>query len=591
MKNTTFSIKIFFCFCVVILFSVLVPCGYFLHSIKQESIDLTCEEAFREVAFVRTYIMEEVEKGEFREREILPDTLKNFYSGGKHRVTLIDAEGTVLYDSFAKNVSELENHRYHEEVAMAFADGEGSSVRYSSSLGTSFVYAAKRVSVPGTPISIIRVAAPLSLVENHASNRSRALMAGAVAALVFAIAFAAFMSMRFRRSLQLMISSVENLATPGSRSGRISLRTLPGDEFAPLASAVNSMAQRMELQVNHILAQKAQLDAVLNSIAEGVLVVDHDGCIRSVNATLVRLFPRAAHAEGMQPVEVIPSPDLQKGIESLKHDVPEKPVQFEMDNMSGRKLQVLICPIVGESKLLMAVAVFHDITEMSVLMEMRRDFVANVSHELRTPLTAIMGYAESLKRYVSEPRALHFLEVIDRNSQYMATMVKDLLQLSSIENGAIPMDIKPMPASMAIRGGMDLCRTSAEARKLEFLEKLEFGDFSIKADAEYLTRVIRNLLENACRYAPEGSQIVISAEPDRESGMAVFRVADSGPGIPPELRVRVFERFYRVEKHRGGQVSTGLGLAICKHIVERHGGCISIEDGPGCIVRFTVPLA
>lgn len=591
MKSTTFSIKIFFCFCVVILFSVLVPCGYFLHSIKQESVDITRDEAFREAAFIRTYITESVAKGEFHQDGVLPETLKNFYSSNEHRVTLIDAEGTVLYDSFADDVSKLENHRYHEEVALAFSNGKGSSVRHSSSLGTSFVYAAARVSIPGTAISVIRVAAPLSLVEEHAVARSRALMAGAVAALIFAVAFAAFMSMRFRRSLQLMISSVENLATPGSRSGRISLRTLPGDEFAPLAAAVNSMAQRMEVQVNHILAQKAQLDAVLNSIAEGVLVVDQEGCIRSVNATLVRLFPKAAHAEGLQPVEVIPSPELQKGIESLKHTVPEKPVQFEMDNMSGRKLQVLICPIVGESRLLLAVAVFHDITEMSALMEMRRDFVANVSHELRTPLTAIMGYAESLRRYVAEPRALHFLEVIDRNSQYMATMVKDLLQLSSIENGAIPMDIKPMPASMAIRGGMDLCRTSAEARKLEFCEKLDQGDFSINADAEYLTRVIRNLLENACRYAPEGSQIVISAEPDRESGMAVFRVADKGPGIPPELRVRVFERFYRVEKHRGGQVSTGLGLAICKHVVERHGGCISIEDGPGCIVRFTVPLA
>ena len=591
MKNTSFSIKIFLCFCVVILFSVLVPCGYFLHSIKEESIDITREDAFREVSFLYTYILEDAEQNGGDGQGGLPETLRKFYSGGQHRVTLIDANGAVLYDSFAGDVSELENHRYHEEVALAFIEGEGSSVRHSSTLDTSFVYAARRVSIPGSPVSVIRVAAPLSLVENHAADRSRALLAGAVAALVFAVGFAAFMSMRFRRSLQLMITSVENLATPGSRSGRISLRALPGDEFAPLAAAVNSMAQRMEVQVNHILAQKAQLDAVLNSIAEGVLVVDHEGCVRSVNATLVRLFPRAAHAEGLQPVEVIPSPELQKGIESLKHEVPEKPVQFEMDNLSGRKLQVLICPIVGESKLLMAVAVFHDITEMSALMDMRRDFVANVSHELRTPLTAIMGYAESLKRYVSEKRALHFLEVIDRKSPYMATMVKDLLQLSSIENGSIPMDIKPMAASMAIHGGMDLCRNAAEARKLEFYEELPEGDFSINADAEYLTRVIRNLLENACRYAPEGSRIVISAQPDRETGMAVFRVADSGPGIPPELRMRVFERFYRVEKHRGGQVSTGLGLAICKHVVERHGGCIGVEDGPGCIMRFTVPLA
>ncbi|MGN1038953.1 MAG: sensor histidine kinase, partial [Mailhella sp.] len=258
---------------------------------------------------------------------------------------------------------------------------------------------------------------------------------------------------------------------------------------------------------------------------------------------------------------------------------------------AGRKLQVLICPIVGKSTFLMAVAVFHDITEMSALMEMRKDFVANVSHELRTPLTAIMGYAESLRKYVAEPRAVHFLDVIDRNSQYMATMVKDLLQLSSIENGSIPMNIKPVPVSMIIRGGMDLCRSAAEEKHLSLCEEMPAGDFMIKADGEYLTRVMRNLLENACRYAPEGSQVTIAAEPDTGSSEAVFRVSDKGPGIPQPFRTRVFERFYRVEKHRGGQISTGLGLAICKHIVERHGGSIGIEEGEGCIVRFTVPLA
>ncbi len=589
MKNTTFSVKIFFCFCLVILFSVFVPCGYFLHSIKQESIDITRHEAFREIDFLRASLAEETARG--GGQGDLPAPVRSFYSGGEHRVTFIDAGGNVLYDSFAGDISSLENHRYHEEVAQAFSEGEGSSVRYSSSLDVSFVYAAKKVDIPQSKVSVVRVAAPLALVEKHASGRSRALFAGAVAALVSAIGFAAIMSIRFRRSLGRMISSVEHLAMPGKRGGSISLLTLPGDEFAPLAAAVNSMAQRMEDQMRHILSQKAQLDAILNSIAEGVLVVDHEGCIRSMNATLIRLFPAAANAEGLQPVEVIPSAELQQGIEELKSGEPEKPVQFEMDSRGGRKLQVLICPIVGKSTFLMAVAVFHDITEMSALMEMRKDFVANVSHELRTPLTAIMGYAESLRKYVAEPRAVHFLDVIDRNSQYMATMVKDLLQLSSIENGSIPMNIKPIPVSMIIRGGMDLCRSAAEEKHLSLCEELPAGDFMIKADGEYLTRVMRNLLENACRYAPEGSQVTIAAEPDTGSSEAVFRVSDKGPGIPQPFRTRVFERFYRVEKHRGGQISTGLGLAICKHIVERHGGSIGIEEGEGCIVRFTVPLA
>ena len=126
---------------------------------------------------------------------------------------------------------------------------------------------------------------------------------------------------------------------------------------------------------------------------------------------------------------------------------------------------------------------------------------------------------------------------------------------------------------------------------MEFRIELASGDFTVKGDVEYLSRVMRNLLENACRYAPEGSVITLSAEAQREKGVALFRIMDKGPGIPAELRTRVFERFFRVEKHRGGQISTGLGLSICKHIIERHGGRVYVGDGEGCVMCFTVPLA
>ncbi len=592
MKNRTFTFKIFLSFCLVILFSLLIPSVYFLHNHREESIERTREAARREVALCQRYLQNEMKKTTAGGWHDLSGLLQEFYTASDHRMTLVDESGAVLYDSFfLEKAKELPSHSSYEEIRDAFAHGSGTSVRMSHAMRELFVYAALRVDGgDGTPL-VVRISSPLSSVELYAKARIQALLICTFAAFLLACGFAAFFSMRFRRSLHLMISSVENLATPGIRGGRISPRTLPGDEFAPLASAVNSMAERMEVQVNHILAQKAQLDAVLNSIAEGVLVIDHDGRVRSVNASLIHLFPRTAHAEGLLPADVIPSEELQKNIEAVKNEMPDKPLKFDMDTDSGRKLRVHVCPIVGEVKMLMAVAVFHDITDMSVLMEMRRDFVANVSHELRTPLTAIMGYAESLKRYVAEPRGLHFLEVIDRNSQYMATMVKDLLQLSSIENGSIPMDTKAVSASMVLRSGVDLCRTSAENKKLEFRELLKSGDFSVKGDPEYLSRVMRNLLENACRYAPEGSDITVSAEPLPGQGVALFRVVDKGPGIPPDLRLRVFERFFRVEKHRGGQISTGLGLSICKHIIERHGGRVYVGDGEGCEICFTVPLA
>ena len=591
MKNRTFALKIFLCFCLVILFSVLVPSFYFLHNLKQESIGLTTEAARREAVFYQRYLLNELEKHNIRDNAELSELLQNFYSSSDHRMTLVDSKGAVIYDSFfSNNPRPLGNHLEHDEVRRAFAEGAGTSLRMSKTLHEPFVYAALRIDRAGDQPLVVRISAPLSLVESYAHGRSRALLLSGLVAFLLACTFAAFFSMRFRRSLRLMISSVENIATPGIKSGRINLRTLPGDEFAPLAGAVNSMAERMDVQVNHILAQKAQLNAVLNSIAEGVLVVDQEGRVRSVNASLVHLFPCTAHAEGLFASDVIDSPELQKGIETVKYEMPDKPLKFDMDTESGRKLRVHICPIVGEIKILMAVAVFHDITDMSVLMDMRRDFVANVSHELRTPLTAIMGYAESMKRYVSEPRGLHFLDVIDRNSQYMATMVKDLLQLSSIENGAIPMNIRDVPASSVLHSGVDLCRSSADARHVEFRVDIA-EDFSIKGDVEYLSRVMRNLLENSCRYAPEGSVITLSAEARREKGVALFRIMDKGPGIPPELRTRVFERFFRVEKHRGGQISTGLGLSICKHIIERHGGRVYVDDGEGCVMCFTVPLA
>ncbi len=591
MKSRSFTIKIFLSFCLLILLSVFVPSFYFLHNIRQESIELIKVSAQREVAFIHSSLRNELKKRGAGNEIDLTGILKEFNSSREHRITLIDDTGRVLYDSFFSSSSQqMTNHLSHEEVAEAFASGSGTSVRMSRTMHTSFVYAALRIDeVEDSPL-VVRVSAPLSLVESYSKYRTRALLFGAFTAFLLACAFAAFFTMRFRRSLRLLVASVENLATPGLRSGRISVRSLPGDEFAHLAGAVNSMAERMEEQVGHILSQKAQLDAVLNSIAEGVLVIDHEGRVRSVNASLVHLFPRTAHAEGLLPSDVIDEPKLQQSIDAVKYKMPDKPLKFDMDTESGRKLRVHICPIVGEVKMLMAVAVFHDITDISVLMDMRRDFVANVSHELRTPLTAVMGYAESLKRYVREPRGQHFLEVIDRNAQYMATMVKDLLQLSSIENGSIPMDIRPVPVSMILHGGMDLCRPLAESRHLELREELIGGDFSIKGDPEYLSRVMRNLLENACRYAPEGSVITLSVEPLPKQGVALFRIMDKGPGIPPELRLRVFERFFRVEKHRGGQISTGLGLSICKHIIERHGGRVYVEDGEGCVMCFTVPL-
>ncbi len=243
----------------------------------------------------------------------------------------------------------------------------------------------------------------------------------------------------------------------------------------------------------------------------------------------------------------------------------------------------------------LAVAVFHDISEMARLIKVRKEFVANVSHELRTPLTAIAGYAETLRDAAAEDPSVcvRFAETILRNARHMSVMVEDLLKLSRIESGAVPMEIQPVRASLILSDATASCQPQLATHGLHVETEIDPG-LTVLADAHFIAQVFRNLIENACRYAPEGSVIAVRGEtsPAPDGGEeALFTVRDDGPGIPEADISRVFERFYRVEKHRSSPASTGLGLAICKHIIERHAGRIWAEPGPGGRLKCTLPLA
>ena len=221
-----------------------------------------------------------------------------------------------------------------------------------------------------------------------------------------------------------------------------------------------------------------------------------------------------------------------------------------------------------------AVAVFHDITELMRLERVRRDFVANVSHELRTPLTAIQGYAETLVSLDGPPECRRFGEIILKHGAYLSRMVEDLLTLARLEGKSGSLELGPVDPRDALAQATGMCREVLERRRCKVESQIP-ADCRVLASPPHLTQVFRNLLENAGRYAPEGGSIRVSARQVGDS--VVFRVTDDGPGIPKQDLERIFERFYQVERHRG-QASTGLGLAICKHIIERHGGSIRAES-------------
>lgn len=597
MHDTKFRTRLFLCFLAVIVMTLVLPGLYVRQNIKEDGIEETVRNARREAGLIRMQMDAASDRG-------VGALAPAFDRIGRElgiRITFIDSGGTVLVESNPGqlSLSDFDNHSDRMEIEEAQKNGFGVSIRHSNTLDTDLVYAALPFAAVGElPGGYVRVAVPLKRVEDRIADSERHWLAIVGLATLIALILAYALSTHLERSLREMIRVVESIATdPAGRGNRRRLHILPGKEFRRLAHAVNDMADRTEEHLRTIAENKAQLKTILDVMNEGVLVIGEKGRIRLANPALVRLFPQAGGAEGRLPVEVIPAAEVQQALDELLAAPQDKPCLMTIE-VEPRPDMVLSVQLIRPREAIhdvLAVAVFHDISEMARLMRVRKEFVANVSHELRTPLTAITGYAETLKDSAAEDPTIcaKFADTILRNARHMGTMVEDLLKLSRIESGAVPMEMEPVKAGIILSDVTTACQPQAAAHDLTLKTEVDPA-LIVRADPHFMAQVFRNLIENACRYAPEGSNITVSGETRQtETGVeeALFAVRDEGPGIPQTDISRVFERFYRVEKHRSGPASTGLGLAICKHIVERHGGRIWADPGPGGCLKFTLPLA
>lgn len=510
------------------------------------------------------------------------------------RLSLLDADGRVLAETGGVSPEGMDNHGDRPEVVQARSGGEGYSLRASGTLHRNFAYAARRL----PDGRVLRLALPLDSVNLLIQKRLHVF----APMILLAVVLAAFISGAMRRSLGQMVDVVSAISR-----GRLQrrLRRLPGTEFAPLAEAVNRMADSIGEQVRIASDKTAQLESVLNTMSDGVLVLGPQGRIRRCNGAFARLFPQVTDMAGSPVIEVIPSPELQDAVDALLRsaqvartasgsgdedlDVPCSLRQVQL-HLGGRAFSVLISlPVLADARL-GAVLVFRDISDLMQLERIRSDFVANVSHELRTPLTAIQGYAETLLSMDSPEQARHFAAIIYRHSCSLARMLEDLLVLARLEGQGGALELCPTECAATLEEAGSLCQARLQERSLRLEGHLEELP-PVLADDRLLTLVFRNLLENACRYAEEGTAIRVTGRVEGDD--VVIRVVDDGATIPADDLPRIFERFYQVERHRG-QNSTGLGLAICKHVIERHGGRIwaesPAEDGSTAII-FTLRRA
>jgi two-component system phosphate regulon sensor histidine kinase PhoR len=340
-------------------------------------------------------------------------------------------------------------------------------------------------------------------------------------------------------------------------------------------------------------AEQNQQEAVLNSMVEGVLLLDEEHRIRLANRAFNTLLGLPADARGKTLLETLRLHELSQLVDSLAEQKQVVGFEFRTSHPKERWFQVNGAAVFDhEGGRQGTVLVFHDLTRLKQLESARTDFVANVSHELRTPLSLIKGYVETLLDGAKDnPEvAERFLRTIERNAERLKLLIDDLLTISELESGRLQLNVQPLNLTrLAEKVLMDF-QTRAGQKSINLVN--EVPDLTVAGDAGRLEQVLDNLVDNAIKYGREQGKVIISARPAQAT--VEVSVEDDGPGIPAESLERVFERFYRVDKARSReQGGTGLGLSIVKHIVLAHRGQVwaESEPGKGTTFHFTLPAS
>ncbi len=399
------------------------------------------------------------------------------------------------------------------------------------------------------------------------------------------------------RALQQLRRGAERFAA-GDLSQRVEVSGLA--PMAHLAESLNQMAKQIQDRYQLAVRQRNEMEAVLSSMVEGVIVVDPQERVISLNAAAGRFLDvDPAQAAGRSIQELVRTTGLQRFIiNALSTD---QAVQDDLtlhtpttDDGPQRYVQVQSAPLRdGDGRRIGVVIVLHDVSELRRLEGVRRDFVANVSHEIKTPVTAIKGFAETLLEGGEHEAqdAERFLKIIARQADRLHAIVNDLLTLSRVEQDAKDkrIDLEPSRLSRVLHAAVESCELQAEARQVRVTVKCE-ADLTARVNAPLLEQAVVNLVDNAIKYSPAGEQVEVAAA--AENGEVHISVTDHGCGIGPEHLPRLFERFYRTDKARSRELGgTGLGLAIVKHIAQAHGGQVDVESELGKGSRFVMRLA
>jgi two-component system phosphate regulon sensor histidine kinase PhoR len=499
------------------------------------------------------------------------------------RITIIDRAGTVVGDSDVadRDLAGLDNHAGRPEIREALATGAGTSKRWSSTVDSDLMYVAL-VLGPDHPGWVVRVARPLQEIDAAIRRLRKQIAVACLIGLLAAVLMSALASHWMVRALRALAETARAVAR-GEARGRVDVAS--HDEIGRLAGSVNELAANVEATVAALAAERSRLETVLEGMSDAVVALDANRDVTLMNSAALKMLRLRKTPVGRSFVDLIRVP----AVHELLAAVPSAGIaEFELDGQ--RRILARVTPNRGAEG---TVIVMQNVTALRKLETIRRDFVANVSHELRTPVSIVQANTETLlEGALDDPaQARRLLEALHRNAARMARLIADLLDLSRLEAGRHELASEAVSIRTAAERAVDAIGRTAQTKSTA-VEIDAPAELAARADTKALDQVLVNLLENAVKYSPERSHVVLSAR--EHAGGVRIEVRDDGPGIPEAHHERIFERFYRVDPGRSQDMGgTGLGLSIVKHLVEGMDGSIGMTsaDPNGCVFWVELPAA
>ena len=500
------------------------------------------------------------------------------------RVTIIAQDGQVLADTW-EDASTMENHGDRPEVLAASSAGLGKDTRLSSTVHRDMIYTAVPIVEEEVSLGIARVAVPTSQIHSNLIRIIITVSASAVFVAFLSIVMGYFIARRTSRSVRSVAEAARHI---GSGDFQHRVEDQGSDETQELAGAFNRMAAALRDMVQDLSSERAKLSAILNTMADGVVVVDGGGNTTLINQAAESLFDISGKQTDRVPfIEAVADHELRDLVIQCRDTGELRFAEIELLRPQ-RFISAIAIPLASEraGEVLLTL---HDLTRLRQVETTRREFVSNVSHELRNPLAAAKALVETLESgALSDVNiAEDFLSRVHREIDRMSSMVDDMLQLSRLDTGQVQTNLRPVDLAPVALDAMNQFQERAQERNIALDMTLSPGLPLILGDSELIRQVFVNLIDNAIRFTPDSGKITVGAE--AEGGLVDVYVQDNGAGIGEEHLPHLFERFYKVDRSRG-DTGTGLGLAIVKHIVESLGGEVQAASQLGVGSTFSFSL-